>query len=142
GRVGELQLADLQVVALGDLGGLAGLNAVHEDGSSLVLVGHAQVRVDLAQLHVGGVGGVSGLGEGANLNALEAPGVGGTAEVIGGVGGQAQVGEVSLSELHLVVVVDVAVGTRGVLDLLGLVAGDGHGSAVDVDRSLGVVLDH
>ncbi|CAN4005754.1 heme ABC exporter ATP-binding protein CcmA, partial [Dysosmobacter welbionis] len=106
GRVGELQLADLQVVALGDLGGLVSLNAVHEDGSGLILVGHAQVRVDLAQLHVGGVGGVSGLGEGANLNALEAPGVGGTAEVIGGVGGQAQVGEVSLSELHLVVVVD------------------------------------
>ena len=101
----------------------------------------AQIPVDVAGLHLGGVGHVGLAGIGAQLHAVQTPHVGGTAEVVGVVI-QLQVAEILLGELHEAVLVDVAVvvdaGAPGLV--LGLVAGDGDGGAVDVDGGLGVIL--
>ena len=140
----ELELTDLQVIALGNLGKLVSLHTIHIDLSLFVLIGHTQVGVDLADLHVGGVGGISGLGEGANLDALEAPGVSRTAEVINGVGLQNQLVEVLLSKLDKAVILDIAVIVGGSAPrlILSLVASNGDGGAVHVNRGFGIVLHH
>ena len=129
---------DLDGVALGH-GNIIGLDAVVIDLGVLVLLAHVEIAVDITQLHVAGVSHISGVRIGADLVALESPLGGGTGEVVGGLG-LVQLVEVALGKLQVGLVHVVVVGA--LRNFLGLVAGDGHGSAVDVNRGLGVVLDH
>ena len=132
------------VVVLGDVhgsGDLGVLNAVHIHGDVSLVHGAAQVQigVDLVHGDLGGVSSVSLLGVGADLLGLQTPHVGGTGEIVSAVG-QLQVAEVTLGELHLVVVSDglvlIAVG-----DILP--AGSGVDDDVAHDNGvLLVILDH
>ena len=112
----------------------------------LVLLGHAQIGVDVAQLDVLVVGLVGLISIGADLVALVGPLGSGTAHIIGGLGLD-QLVEVLLSELDIAVAallaVDVAIVDGRTAPTLGLsVGGVLDGDVADDDGGVLLVLDH
>ena len=138
-------VSNLQGVALRNAHVLSG-NTVVEDLSGRVLLGHAQILVDVAQLNVLGVGHVSLVSIGADLVALVGPLGSGTSESVG-VGGLLQLVEVLLSELDITVAallaVDVAVVDGRAAPTLGLSGGVvGHGDVADSDGRVLLILNN
>ena len=130
------------VVVLGDVNSrILQLSAVLIDGDVLLVHAAAQVQVGIDIVHgdLGGVRSVSLLGVGADLLGLQTPHVGGTGEIIRAVG-QLQIVEVTLGELHLVVLADALVLV--VVDNI-LPAGSGvDGDVTHNDGVLLVILHH
>ena len=114
-------------------------SAVHVNDGILVsdALGQTQIGIDGANLNSSRVGQVSSLSIGTNGLALDLPGGSGTLKSIG-ISLALQVGEVLLSELHVAVASDVAIGLAVVLNNLSLGTSNGHVANGDG----GVILNH